>query len=231
MSEFLLEVIVTSAADAVEAEAGGADRLELVSELEHGGLTPSVKVTREVLKSVSLPVRVMVRESRHMAVETPAEVQRLKRAATRLSELGIDGLVIGFTRDGRLDLETTGEILGGAQNVRATFHRASDFVPDGQQNIAALKRVAQIDRVLTNGGAGTWEERRARLESWREVCAPNVRIIFAAGNDIERVPGLIQDTQITEIHIGRAVRDPQTAAGRVVRDRVARLRKTFAAVQ
>lgn len=39
----LLEVIALDAADAVAAEAGGADRLELVSDMAADGLTPDRK--------------------------------------------------------------------------------------------------------------------------------------------------------------------------------------------
>lgn len=227
MSNLLLEVIVTSVADAVEAAIGGADRLELVAELEHGGLTPSIDLARQVVERVSIPVRVMVRESRHMSVESLAEVQRLKAAAKLLSELRVDGLVTGFLKDGALDLEITGEVLACAPKLRATFHRASDHVHDTQHRIDTLKHIPQIDRVLTNGGSGSWDKRKGRLECWRDVCAPEIQIIFAAGNEIAHAGELIHGSRIMEVHVGRAARTPHSAAGAVNRDLVAALRNTL----
>ena len=42
----LLEVIATSLDDALAAEDGGAGRLEIVHDLERGGLTPPVPARR-----------------------------------------------------------------------------------------------------------------------------------------------------------------------------------------
>jgi copper homeostasis protein CutC len=61
-----LEVIVTTVDEAIEAEAGGADRLELVRALDVGGLTPEISIARGVLAAVRIPVRVMVREEAHL---------------------------------------------------------------------------------------------------------------------------------------------------------------------
>jgi copper homeostasis protein len=59
----LLEVIACSVADAIEAERGGAGRLELARELGRGGLTPSPDLVQEVRQAVAIPVRVMLREN------------------------------------------------------------------------------------------------------------------------------------------------------------------------
>src|SRR5947209_10081128 len=105
--DVLLEVIVTSVADAVEAEVGGADRLELVAALLLGGLTPPLELVREIVERVSIPVRVMVRESPSMTVANSGEVRRLRTAAAEISKLRISGLVTGFVKDGLLDIDTT----------------------------------------------------------------------------------------------------------------------------
>ena len=58
----LLEVIACSVEDAIQAEEGGADRLEIVSDLDVGGLTPPLELVREIRSEVNLPLRVMLRE-------------------------------------------------------------------------------------------------------------------------------------------------------------------------
>src|SRR5882672_5490062 len=57
----LLEVIAVDAADARAAVTGGADRLELVSAMEHSGFDPSVDTFQEIREAVDVPLRVMVR--------------------------------------------------------------------------------------------------------------------------------------------------------------------------
>jgi copper homeostasis protein len=46
MSTEILEVIACSVADAIQAQQGGAGRLEVVSDLDRGGLTPSITLVR-----------------------------------------------------------------------------------------------------------------------------------------------------------------------------------------
>jgi copper homeostasis protein CutC len=59
----LLEVIACTVEDAIEAERGGAGRLEVISRFDVGGLTPAPELVREIKAKVSIPVRVMLRES------------------------------------------------------------------------------------------------------------------------------------------------------------------------
>ncbi len=62
-NKIILEVIACTVEDAIEAERGGANRLEIVSRLETGGLTPAPDLVRKIKANVSLPLRVMLRES------------------------------------------------------------------------------------------------------------------------------------------------------------------------
>src|SRR5437899_1065189 len=103
----VLEVIACSVADAVEAEKGGANRLEVISHFEVGGLTPPLGLVREIMAAVRLPVRVMVRDSPGYTAVGEAERRRLCAAASELNRLGVDGLVLGFLREGEIDVRLT----------------------------------------------------------------------------------------------------------------------------
>src|SRR5690349_10554722 len=100
----VLEVIACSLADAIEAEQGGAGRLEIVSELKRGGLTPSSELVAEIKQRVDIPVRVMLRESDGFGVTGASEIERLCAAAERFASLEVDGFVLGFLRDGEVDV-------------------------------------------------------------------------------------------------------------------------------
>ena len=135
----ILEVIVTSLNEAIEAELGGADRLELVCSLESGGLTPPLRLVREVVERVSIPVRVMLRENASMSIGGPAELNTLQCKARTLAELPIDGLVFGFLKDGALDLTATKELLAEAPRCQATFHRAFDHLRDPLRGVTGTE--------------------------------------------------------------------------------------------
>src|SRR5579875_2888941 len=120
----LLEVIVTSVDEAKQAEQGGADRLELVRAFELGGLTPPPKLVEQVVAAVSIPVRVMLRENASMAASDAHEIGGLQTCAAQLAQLPIDGFVLGFVKNGGLDLEAMDRVLAAAPASRVTLHRA-----------------------------------------------------------------------------------------------------------
>jgi copper homeostasis protein len=221
----LLEVIVTSTQEAVEAEQGGADRLELVTRLELGGLTPLVSLVEQVCSSVSIPVRVMLRENPSMAVASESELKRLCAAAGRLASFPIDGLVTGFLHNKELDRRTMNEILAVAPHVRVTFHRAFDDLENATSTIEELKQFSQIDRILTNGGPGSAIERLNRVNQWQGKAGPQITMLFAMGLDSATLPELANYPDIREIHTGRAVREPQKTFGMVSACRVAALKQ------
>lgn len=223
----LLEVIVTSLHEALEAEAGGADRLELVRSLEDGGLTPDFELARQIVGRVSIPVRVMLRENASMSSGGPAEVEILRLQAKALAQLPIDGLVIGFVREGLIDSAVMRRIFETAPNCHATFHRAFEHADDPLAAIRELKRIPQIDRILTRGGEGAWSERKKRLLEWQQAAAPEIGILVGIGlsrsifSELKRTPSFV------ELHAGRAARTPPTISGIVDRARVAALKSAL----
>ena len=61
MEPYMLECCVDSVESAMEAEKGGADRLELCAALVIGGISPGLALFEEVRKCCGLPVRVLLR--------------------------------------------------------------------------------------------------------------------------------------------------------------------------
>ncbi|HEY8186747.1 MAG TPA: copper homeostasis protein CutC, partial [Pyrinomonadaceae bacterium] len=151
----VLEVIVCSVADALEAQKGGADRLEVIRDFERGGMTPPLKLVQEITAVVSLPLRVMLRESSGYETLNNDEVDRLCGAAGEFSALGIEGVVLGFLHKQRIDVHLTQQILACAPNLKATFHHAFEET-EPFEAIRDLKRIKQVDKLLTHGGAGNW---------------------------------------------------------------------------
>ena len=202
----LLEVIATSIEDAIEAEAGGADRIELVRELGVGGLTPAFDLTSAVLQAIHIPVRVMLRENPTMSAGDEGEICRLTEAARRFAQLPLDGMVAGFLQDGVVDELALRAVLEGAPQSRFTFHRAFDEVSEPLAAIEQLKALRRIDRVLTVGGEGDWPERKARLIEWQRAASPEITLLIGAGLSNEVFSELACLPDFAEIHVGRAAR-------------------------
>ena len=224
----LLEVIVQSLADAQEAEAGGADRLEVVREIERDGLTPSLDLVRAIQDEVGLPLRVMVRESDGFGIADDRELLTLQRAFADFADLGVHGAVVGFARDGALDVERLTSVLSVAPGLPVTLHRAFDAVDDPEAAIDAALRFPQIDRILTSGGSGDWRERCERLTAWSRRAVPRITLLPGGGVDEQALEVLARCPAVCEAHVGKAAREPQLATAAVSSARVRRLKSLIA---
>jgi copper homeostasis protein len=220
-----LEVIVTSADEAIAAQKGGADRLELVRDLTSGGLTPAWETARAVMESVSIPVRVMLRENASMLVANAAESVALREAAARLRDLPIDGLVLGWIDSAAdVDLASLGSVLNEAPMCKVTFHRAFEHLRDPFAGLKLLKGFPQVDKILTCGGTGSWPERKNRLKSWRVAAAPEIGILVGGGLSEMEVAELMADADFPEVHVGRAARTPAENDGAIDPAKIALLK-------
>jgi copper homeostasis protein len=207
-SPFLLEISVETAEAAAAAERGGAQRIELCAELSLGGLTPSEELMRHVRELVRVPIFAMIRPRAGDFVYSPEEVSQMRRDIAAAKRAEMDGIVLGvLTKDRRVDVERTRELVKLAKPIPVTFHRAFDEVADLDAELKAVIETGAA-RILTSGGAPTAPQGLAAL----------AKLVAAAGNRITIVPGsgvnpsnileVMQRTQAREFHSGLGTRIP-----------------------
>jgi copper homeostasis protein len=103
-SHVLLEVIATTVADARLAAQAGADRLELITGMGEGGLTPSLGLIEAVTAAVDIPVNVIVRPHSRSFVFDGDDFAVMLRDVRAVAAAGANGVVIGMlTPDGEID--------------------------------------------------------------------------------------------------------------------------------
>ena len=226
----ILEVIVCSVADAIEAAKGGADRLEVVRELDRRGLTPSLETVKTIKHAVDLPLRVMVRESDDFGVSGETEVRKLCHAAEEFANLRVDGVVLGFLKNDEINLDLTARVLAVAPEMKATFHHAFEDAVDQLSAVDELKSIGQIDRILSSGGPGALSERTQRLSAHADAAAPEIQVIAGGGIDADAIALLKSTTVIREFHVGRAARRGYQVAGEVQADLVQTLVRAMRAI-
>lgn len=223
----LLEVIVSTLNDAVAAEAGGATRLEIISHYEVGGLTPPLSLVREIVARVNVPARVMLRQTESFFVTKEKERARLCDLARSFAELPLEGLVLGFLlydQNGlQIDHKLLAGVLASVPNLKATFHRAFEELPDAGRAIAELKRHPQIDAILTSGGAEAWDAKLARFSEWERAAGPEISLLIGGGTDAEAIKLFCRQTALRQFHVGRHVRQGQRLDGQVEAERVREL--------
>jgi copper homeostasis protein len=223
----ILEIIVCTVEDAVAAERGGANRLEIISHYEVGGLTPPFDLVREITSTVKLPARVMLRESESFVVTYEGEIERLLDAARAFARLPIEGFVVGFLKETpgglQIDHDLLSRVLACAPNLKATFHRAFEELPDPIGAIGELKRHPQIDCVLSRGRGEAWAAELDRFFEWERAAHPEIRMLLGGGVDEEAIEVFCKSSSIRAFHIGQAVREQKRIDGAVLAGRVKRI--------
>ena len=208
----ILEVCVASLDDAIAAERGGADRLELNSALSLGGLTPSLGLLRTVREAVSIPLIAMIRPRTGGFCYRPGEYACMLRDVGLVLENGADGIAFGILEeDGGIDLARCRRIIERAEGHPIVFHRAFDVVPDQASALEQLIDLG-VTRVLTSGGEPTALEGAERIAQLRRQAGGRIEVLPASGIRPDNVGSLLSATGCDQVHasLGTLGRDPST---------------------
>ncbi|TXS41091.1 copper homeostasis protein CutC [Streptomyces sp. uw30] len=202
----VLEVIALGVEDAVAAQAGGADRLELVTDIAADGLTPPVETFAGIRAAVDIDLRVMLRLADGFAV---GDVERVVRTARSMRDAGAEEFVLGFLdAEGGVDVETVERVVSALDGCRWTFHRAIDRAADRNALRKQLDGMPGLDTYLTAGSAaGVDDGLPVLLAEAARGGEPGYeqRILVGGGLRLDHVPGL-RAAGIDAFHIGGAAR-------------------------
>lgn len=202
--KILFEVCCGCTEDAVQAERGGADRIELNSALFLGGLTPSIGALETVKAQVKIPVMCMVRPREGGFCYTAFDYDTVCRDALALVRAGADGIVFGFLNDdGTVDAARCADFLGRvrAENpeVETVFHRAIDVVPDVFAALDTLTALG-VTRVLTSGQRASAPQGAETIRKMLAHAAGRIDILPGGGINAGNVRGFIAETGVKSVH-------------------------------
>lgn len=202
----VLEVIALDEEDAVAAQAGGADRLELVTDMAADGLTPSRTGFAAIRAAVDIPLRVMLRLTDGFAV---GDIEALVSRASELREAGADEFVLGFlTADGDADLVAVERLMAVLDGCRWTFHRAIDRAADRDALRKQLADLPGLDTYLTAGAPTGVDDGLAVLKAEAARSGEpgyEPQILVGGGLRLDHLPEL-RASGLDAFHIGGAAR-------------------------
>ena len=206
MTKFVLEICAGNLESANNAQAGGADRVELCAYLQEGGITPSygvIKACRKVLTHTKLNVMIRPRGGDFLYSEDDLAVmvEDLKICL----DLGVDGVVFGaLTCDGEIDRKVLDTLMPLAQDLDVTFHRAFDLCKDP---FAALDLLIdyKIPRLLTSGLRPKALMGADLIRKLNDKAQGKLKIMPGSGVNPQNLKELYEKTLCTEYHFSAKV--------------------------
>lgn len=202
----LLECIATSLFDAQAIERAGADRVELVSALPMGGISPSAGLVQAVLKAVTIPVVVMLRPNFQNFCYREEDLREMRHDALLFQSLGVRHVVLGILDEqGIADTEKMEQILDGT-DFTVTFHRAIDTSKDVARSLERINACERITHILTSLGQGHVLDNLDRLPWYKAQARPT--LILGSGITRHNVTMLYRHALRygADIHVGTGIR-------------------------
>jgi len=197
-NRFILEIAVSTPDEAVIAAADGADRLELSSGLELGGLTPSLHLFLAVREVVTLPIYVLLRPRPGGFQYSETEFELMLRDAGEFLNRGASGIVYGVLSPGGIDRARC-ERLVKLSEGRAVFHRAFDIIEEPFKVLEELIELG-FERLLTSGQSATAESGASQLTMLIRQAGKRLEILPAGNIRRTNVIDLVRQTNCNQVH-------------------------------
>lgn len=206
----ILECCADSVESAVAAEEGGADRLELCSNLVIGGTTPTPALYQQVRRHTKIPIHVLIRPRYGDFLYTEQEFSVILKEAEQFREAGANGIVIGcLTPDGSLDVKRLRLLKEHAGRMHVTLHRAFDMCRDPRQALEEAVSLG-IRTILTSGCSASCGEGIPLLKLLHRQADGRLEIMAGGGVNAASVPTLLSRIPLTALHMsGKKITESQ----------------------
>lgn len=198
----VLENCSNSIQSSIEAQKGGAIRVELCDNLAEGGTTPSLSQIQLTRENIDIQLNVIIRPRGGDFLYSDLEFESMKQDIHHCGKSKCDGVVIGvLNADGTVDIERNKILVNIAReyNMSVTFHRAFDRCADLFKSLEDIINLG-CDRILTSGGRKTALEGKEVIK--KLIKQANGRIIIMPGSGINEnnITELVEATGLIEFH-------------------------------
>lgn len=199
----IIEICCCSVDDVVAAQKGGADRVELNSAFESGGLTPTLGSLIEAKKRVSIPIITMIRPRTGGFCYTNREFDTMVTDAKLMLEHGADGIAVGILNEYKnIDLPRMNVLveLCKSMNKEIVFHRAIDITPNVVESAHELVSLG-VDRILTSGGKQRCLEGIDTINELMDTVSDQIQILACGSIRPTNLAEIISKTSCNQFHM------------------------------
>ena len=203
----ILEVIATTLSESLDIEKFGGDRIELVTGIAEGGLTPSLALIEEVCNTVKIPVYVMVRPHGKSFIYNEDDKRVILKDIEMISKTKASGIVFGALKENlEIDEDLLKQVILKKKHLKLTFHRAFDKSHNIYQSLEVLKNY-DVERILTSGGKDKAIDALNDLRKINQLARNyGIKILVGSGINLSNIDKFLE---FDEVHIGSGVKFEQ----------------------
>jgi copper homeostasis protein len=200
-----IEIVVYNFESAVNAQVGGAHRIELCDNPGDGGTTPSLGMIEYVRSKINIDLFIMIRPRGGDFVYSNEEFEVMKRDVMSAKRAGADGVVFGILKPaGRLDTERCTELIQLARPMSVTCHRAFDMTKDLSITLEDCISCG-FDRVLTSGGFPTAIDGVDTIASLNLQADGRINLMPGSGINEVNVQEIVRKTRANQVHFSASI--------------------------
>lgn len=205
-----LEIACFNIESAFIAQHAGADRIEFCTDMNVGGVTPTLEDFILLKSKMHIPVFVMIRPRGGNFFYLKEEFEQMKNDILEFKNAGADGFVFGIlTENKEVNFIQNKELIELANPFPCTFHRAFDEI---NNQMEALHKIIEcgFKTILTSGNANNALEGLSSLKALASKANDKICIMpggAVRANNIE----LLKENIVTNWFHSSAVLQNETA--------------------
>ena len=208
MKHKLIEICSYSVQSAINAQNGGAHRIELCSNPIEGGTTPSYASVKLAKEHLDILLNVLVRPRGGDFCYSSIEYETMKQDIINVKSLGADGVVIGILKpNGEIDSERLKELIEISSPMSVTFNRAFDMTSDPFKCLEELIKLG-VNRVLTSGQKESAFTGKDLIKKMIDFAGDEIIIMPGGSINVDNICELAGYTNAQEFHLSAKAMHP-----------------------
>jgi len=203
---FIKEACVETFEQAITAEKNGADRIEICSNLNLEGLTPSRELVRKLIKTLNIPIKVMIRPKAGDFCYGRHEINEMFDDIAYFRSLDVYGVVLGVLNDNNtVDINLTNKLVKAAGKLDVTFHKAIDSCDNILEELRMIINNTRVSTILTSGGFKDAFAGHEVIKEMIKISGKNISIIVAGSVTSDNILSLHKLIEGKQYHGKRIV--------------------------
>ena len=206
IKDYKIEICANSVKSSLEAQKGGAYRVELCAGIPEGGTTPSYGDITLARGLLDIKLNIIIRPRGGDFLYSDLEHKIMLKDIEIARNLGVDGVVIGcLTPNGDIDKVRNRELIDAAGDMSVTFHRAFDMC---RNPFESLERIIDLgcDRILTSGQQPKADMGLDLLKKLVDIAGERIIIMPGSGVNEHNISEIATSTGAKEFHF--SAREP-----------------------